>query len=79
MQRDVLKLEHRADEEETAPNAHDDVGRKPYQKEITHREVMPRQVKCEQHEHSDGRMHGNPEPLQRYAGAALDDHKGRWW
>ncbi len=79
MQRDVLKLEHLADEEETAPNAHDDVGRKPYQKEVTYREVMPRQVKCEQHEHRDGRMHGNPEPLQRYAGAALDDRKGRWW
>ena len=79
MQRDVLKLEHRADEEETAPNAHDDVGRKPYQKAVTHREVMPRQVQCEQHEHSDGRMHRNPEPLQRYAGAALDDRKGRWW
>ena len=76
MQRDVLKLEHLADEEETAPNTHDDVGRKPDQQEATHREVMPRQVQCEQHKHGDGRMHGDPEPLQWYAGAALDDRKG---
>src|SRR5262245_41319899 len=73
MQGDLLKLEHLADEEEAAPNTHNDVGRKPYQQEVTHPEVMPRQVQCQQYEHGDGHMHGNPESLQRYAGAALDD------
>jgi hypothetical protein len=61
-----LERKHLTDEEQTAPNAHYDIGGKAYQKQPTNRNVIPGQEKRQENENGDGRMNGDPEPLKGY-------------
>ncbi len=59
-----MKRKHLTDEEQTAPNAHDDIGGEAYQKQAADRNVIPGQEDRQEHENRDGRMNGDPEPLK---------------
>lgn len=68
-----MKVQHLADEEQTTPNAHDDVRGEGYQKQLADSDVIPGQEEGQENEDGDGRMDRDPEALKRYAGAGLDD------
>lgn len=68
-----MKREHLTDEEQTAPNAHYDIGGKAYQEQAADCNVIPSQEERHENEESDSRMNGDPEPLKGDPRTALYD------
>jgi hypothetical protein len=73
-----LKLEHLADEEQTAPNAHDDIRAEAYEKQAANLNFFPGQEERQKNENGDSRMNRNPEILKGYSRIGLYNRKGRW-
>jgi len=70
-QPDLQTGEHLRDEEQTTPDAHDDVAHQAHQNQAANGNVLSGCEQRQKNEDCNGRMDGYPEPLEGHARTAL--------